>query len=112
MVGSDTPKTRATSFLGMPRSTAASTLSLRSLEYGFIAEVSHSDQSSRKPLQALKGTPRRQLPDFRNWRESRSAPHEYTSAQAPLSPNSALAWSVCKLPVSGMSRRGRGRYTL
>jgi hypothetical protein len=50
MVGSDTPKTRATSFFGMPRSTAASTLSLRSFEYGFMAEVSHFDQSSRKPL--------------------------------------------------------------
>jgi hypothetical protein len=34
----------------MPRSTAARTLSLRSFEYGFMPEVSHPDQSPRKPL--------------------------------------------------------------
>ena len=36
MVGTDTEKVLATSSLGTPRSTAASTLSLRSLEYGFM----------------------------------------------------------------------------
>src|SRR5215210_4401138 len=41
MVGSDTPKTRAISSRGIPRSTAASTLSLRSFEYGFMPGVSH-----------------------------------------------------------------------
>src|SRR5215212_3169123 len=50
MVGSETPKTRATSFLGMPRSTAASTFNLRSFEYGFMPEVSHPDQPPSKPL--------------------------------------------------------------
>jgi hypothetical protein len=50
MVGSETPKIRAACALGIPRSTAASTLILRSFEYGFMPEVSHSDQSSRKPL--------------------------------------------------------------
>src|ERR687894_1357609 len=50
MVGSETPKTLATSFLGMPRSTAANTFNLRSFEYGFMPQVSHPDQSPRKPL--------------------------------------------------------------
>jgi hypothetical protein len=36
MVGADTPKTRTTSVLGIPRSTAASTFVLRSFEYGFM----------------------------------------------------------------------------
>ena len=36
MVGKDTEKVSATSFLGTPRSTVASTRNLRSLEYGFI----------------------------------------------------------------------------
>jgi hypothetical protein len=36
MVGTDTEKVFATSSLGTPLSTAASTLSLRSLEYGFM----------------------------------------------------------------------------
>ena len=36
MLGTDTEKVLATSSLGTPRSTAASTLSLRSLEYGFM----------------------------------------------------------------------------
>ena len=50
MVCSETPKIRATLFLGMPRSRAASTFTLRSFEYGFVPEVSHSDQPPRKPL--------------------------------------------------------------
>src|SRR5215210_7665956 len=36
MLGADTPKTRTTSVLGIPRSTAASTFVLRSFEYGFM----------------------------------------------------------------------------
>src|ERR671920_781648 len=36
MDGIETPKTSATSWRGLPRSTAASTLNLRSFEYGFI----------------------------------------------------------------------------
>jgi hypothetical protein len=36
MVGIDTEKVLATSSLGIPESTAASTLNLRSFEYGFI----------------------------------------------------------------------------
>src|SRR5215218_5359999 len=40
MAGKDTEKASATSFLGTPRSTAASTRNLRSLEYGFISAVS------------------------------------------------------------------------
>src|SRR5215213_1831173 len=58
MVGSEMPKTLATSFLGMPRSTAARTLSLRSFEYGFMPEVSHPDQSPRKPLYSRNGKAR------------------------------------------------------
>jgi hypothetical protein len=50
MVGSETPKTCATSFRSMPRSTAASTFNLRSFEYGFMPKVSHPDQPPRKPL--------------------------------------------------------------
>jgi hypothetical protein len=37
MVGIDTEKVFATSSLGLPASTAASTLNLRSFEYGFIS---------------------------------------------------------------------------
>ena len=49
MVETDTPKVRATSALGIARSTAASTLSLRSLEYAFMAALSHgfNTQASR-----------------------------------------------------------------
>jgi hypothetical protein len=36
MVGTETEKVLATSSLGTPLSTAASTLTLRSLEYGFM----------------------------------------------------------------------------
>jgi hypothetical protein len=38
MVGTETEKVTATSSLGTPRSTAASTLILRSFEYGFMTE--------------------------------------------------------------------------
>ncbi len=41
MVETDTPKVFATSALGIPRSTAANTLSLRSLGYAFLAALSH-----------------------------------------------------------------------
>src|SRR5215210_6719082 len=50
MVGSETPKIRETSLRSIPRSQAASILSLRSFEYGFMTRVSHTDQPSRKPL--------------------------------------------------------------
>jgi hypothetical protein len=36
MVDRETPKSSETSFLGMPRSIAASTFSLRSFEYAFM----------------------------------------------------------------------------
>ena len=39
MVGNETPNTFAASALGIRRSTAANTLSLRSFEYGFIPGV-------------------------------------------------------------------------
>lgn len=39
IVGTDTLKTSATSFIDMPRSIAASTLSLRSLEYGLTGHA-------------------------------------------------------------------------
>ena len=38
MVATDTEKVLVTSSLGVPSSTAVSTRSLRSLEYGFMAE--------------------------------------------------------------------------
>jgi hypothetical protein len=41
MVDTDTPKVFAASALGIPRSTAASTFSLRSFEYAFMAALSH-----------------------------------------------------------------------
>ena len=50
MVGTETPKTSATRPRGMPRSTAESTLSLRSFEYGFIPTSLAEDQSSSKAL--------------------------------------------------------------
>ena len=51
MVGTETPKTLATRPRGMPpRSTAESTLSLRSFEYGFIPTSLAEDQSSSKAL--------------------------------------------------------------
>src|SRR5215208_4274766 len=53
-VGSETPKVSATSPRGIPRSTAASTLILRSFEYGFMTRVSHNDQRIRNPLLELR----------------------------------------------------------
>jgi len=38
MVGTETEKVFASSSLGLPASTAASTLNLRSFEYGFMPE--------------------------------------------------------------------------
>src|SRR5215212_4075065 len=55
MVGSETPKIRETSLRSIPRSQAASILSLRSFEYGFMTRVSHTDQPSRKPLLGVVG---------------------------------------------------------
>src|SRR4051812_34654595 len=45
MEGTDTEKVFATSSLGVPPSTAASTLILRSFEYGFMPRGYHTDQS-------------------------------------------------------------------
>ena len=42
MVGIDTEKVSATSSLGLPESTAASTLNLRSFEYGFMPGGYHT----------------------------------------------------------------------
>jgi hypothetical protein len=50
MEGTDTPKTFATSWRGIPRSTASSTLIHRSFEYGFMLQTSHMDQYLRSPL--------------------------------------------------------------
>ena len=55
MVGTETPKTSATSLLGIPRSTASSTLSLKSLEYGFIPTSFAQDQLICKPLSESNG---------------------------------------------------------
>src|SRR5215218_11229632 len=54
MVGSEAPKIRETSLRGIPRSQAASILSLRSFEYGFMPAVLHADQSLRKSLHDLR----------------------------------------------------------
>jgi hypothetical protein len=51
MVGIETEKVLATSSLGLPESTAESTLNLRSFEYGFMPGGYHiMDQSLRVPL--------------------------------------------------------------
>jgi hypothetical protein len=50
MVGIDTEKVFATSTLGVPASTAESTLNLRSFEYGFMAGGYHMDRYLRVPL--------------------------------------------------------------
>jgi hypothetical protein len=55
MVGIETEKVLATSSLGLPESTAASTLNLRSFEYGFMPGGYHiMDQSLRVPLSELR----------------------------------------------------------
>src|SRR5215218_9086570 len=61
MVETDTPKVFATSALGIPRSTAASTLSLRSFEYAFMSALSHgfNTQASRCRLVKLPSIPAR-----------------------------------------------------
>jgi hypothetical protein len=53
MVGIDTEKVLATSSLGLPASTAASTLNLRSFEYGFISGGYHMDRYLRVPLSVV-----------------------------------------------------------
>jgi hypothetical protein len=50
MVGIDTEKVFATSSLGVPASTAESTLNLRSFEYGFMSGGYHMDRYLRVPL--------------------------------------------------------------
>jgi hypothetical protein len=49
-VGIDTEKVLATSSLGLPASTAESTLNLRSFEYDFISGGYHMDRYLRVPL--------------------------------------------------------------
>ena len=53
MVGKDTEKVFATSFLGTPWSTVASTRSLRSLEYGFMSGVSSRINNHASRCEAL-----------------------------------------------------------
>ena len=48
--GREIPKICATSFRGIPRSTASNTLSLRSFEYALMFGSFHEDQYSRNPL--------------------------------------------------------------
>jgi hypothetical protein len=48
--GSEIPKILATSALGIPRSTASNTLTLRSSEYALMQDSFVEDQASRKPL--------------------------------------------------------------
>jgi Stage II sporulation protein E (SpoIIE) len=56
MVGIETEKVFATSSLGLPESTAESTLNLRSFEYGFMPGGYHiMDQSLRVPLYVRRG---------------------------------------------------------
>src|SRR3954454_4560185 len=50
MVGIDTEKVLATSSLGLPESMAASTLNLRSFEYGFMSGGYHMDRYLRVSL--------------------------------------------------------------
>src|SRR5215208_7205892 len=50
MVGIDTEKVFATCSLGLPASTAESTLNLRSFEYGFMPGDQHTDRYLRAPL--------------------------------------------------------------
>ena len=51
--GSEIPKILATSALGIPRSTASSTFTLRSFEYALMPNSFAEDQASRKPLSQL-----------------------------------------------------------
>jgi hypothetical protein len=50
MVERETPKRSATSFLGMPRSMAASVFNLRSFEYAFMESMLVQVRYLRKPL--------------------------------------------------------------
>jgi hypothetical protein len=50
MVERGTPKRSATSFLGMPRSMAASVFNLRSFEYAFMESMLVQVRYLRKPL--------------------------------------------------------------
>ena len=47
--GKETPKILATSALGIPRSTASNTLTLKSLVYALLQDRFAADQASRKP---------------------------------------------------------------
>jgi hypothetical protein len=50
MVDRETPKSRATSLLGMPRSMAASVFNLRSFEYAFMMSILVQVRYLRNPL--------------------------------------------------------------
>ncbi len=50
IVASDTSKTSTTSLRGMPRSTAKSTLSLKSFEYAFMSQALYEARYLRNPL--------------------------------------------------------------
>src|SRR5215210_2513234 len=52
--GTEIPKTRATSFRGIPPSTASSALSLRSFEYAFMPGSLRQDQPSRNSLSDVR----------------------------------------------------------
>jgi hypothetical protein len=56
--GSEIPKILATSALGLPRSTASNTFSLRSSEYALIQDSFAEDQVSRKPLYTSRLLPK------------------------------------------------------
>jgi hypothetical protein len=54
MVERGTPKRSATSFLGMPRSMAASVFNLRSFEYAFMESMLVQVRYLRKPLSEIR----------------------------------------------------------
>src|SRR5215211_5640163 len=70
MVETDTPKVFATCPLGIPRSTADSTLSLRSFEYAFMPALSHgfNTQASRCQMMITDTTNIRDLIQWVCWR--------------------------------------------
>src|SRR5215203_6528525 len=54
MVERETPRSSWTSFLGMPRSIAASVFNLRSFEYAFMGSILIQVRYLRKPLLELR----------------------------------------------------------
>src|SRR5215203_6264398 len=57
MVEREIPKSSATSFLGMPRSMAASVFNLRSFEYAFMMSILVQGRYLRKPMLAPEHRP-------------------------------------------------------